>query len=171
MSRSTRRRSDSCGCASPRRRQIRGSKDRKANLEISTLQRRLTNCGRFPTPKTARCDLCSDLDVLVLRLSALRNLRLCRSTLTVRQSSGMARVVLPHGNPIPLTLTLSHGEREQSASGSVVRQARRADPAPGCAEGQRRILPLPEGPEGEGRGEGKGDARCANRVSSSSSVC
>src|SRR5881275_3128977 len=69
---------------------------------------------------------------------------------------------------VPLTLTLSHGEREQPAAGSVVREVRRADTALGCSESQRRILPLPEG---EGRGEGKGDARCANRVGSSPEIC
>src|SRR6266516_4144230 len=73
--------------------------------------------------------------------------------------SGMDRVAVSNCNPIPLTLTLSHGEREQSAAASVIREVRRADTALGCAEGQWRILPLPEG---EGRGEGNGDARCAN---------
>ena len=53
---------------------------------------------------------------------------------------------------VPLTLALSHEEREQPAAGSVVREVRRADTALGCAESQRRTLPLPEG---EGRGEGK----------------
>src|SRR5213593_1015827 len=62
------------------------------------------------------------------------------------------------------TLTLSHGEREQSAASSIVREVRRADPALGCGESQRRILPLPEG---EGRGEGKGGARFANHVGTS----
>ena len=57
-----------------------------------------------------------------------------------------------NGKPIPLTLTLSHGEREQPAAASVVREVRRADTAPGCDESQRRISPSPEG---EGRGEGK----------------
>jgi hypothetical protein len=56
--------------------------------------------------------------------------------------------------PLPLTLTLSHREREQLALASVVREVGRADTALGFAEGQRRILPLPEG---EGRAEGKGD--------------
>jgi len=65
----------------------------------------------------------------------------------------MARVVLPHGNPIPLTLTLSHGEREQSAPVSVVRGVGRLDPALGSAEEQWMDSPSPEG---EGRGEGKG---------------
>src|SRR5437773_3158133 len=84
----------------------------------------------------------------------------------------MVRVAVSNGKPIPLTLTLSRGEREQPAAGSVVREVRRADTALGCAERQRRILPLPEGvPEGEGRGEGKGDARTANRVRISPEVC
>jgi len=73
-----------------------------------------------------------------------------------------------NGKPIPLTLTLSRGEREQPAAGSVVREVRRADTALGCAENQRRILPLPGG---EGWGEGEGDARSANRVSTSPEVC
>src|SRR2546422_3602057 len=80
---------------------------------------------------------------------------------------GRVRVALSKGKPIPLTLTLSHGEREQPAAGSVVREVRRADTALGCSESQRGILPLPEG---EGRG-GKGDARCANRVGSSPEIC
>src|SRR2546427_1332749 len=81
--------------------------------------------------------------------------------------SGMVRVPVSKSNPIPLTLTLSHGEREQAAAGSVLREDSRADTAMGCAESQRMILPLPELPEGEGRGEGKVDARCANGVSTS----
>src|SRR6266702_955111 len=80
---------------------------------------------------------------------------------------GMVRGVESNPNPIPLTLTLSHGEREQSATASVAREVRRAHSALGCAERQRRILPLPEG---EGWGEGKGDARCANRVGASLEV-
>src|SRR5438093_8620287 len=70
--------------------------------------------------------------------------------------AGRVRVAVSNSRPIPLTLTLSRGEREQPAAGSVVREVRRADTALGCAEKQRRILPLPEG---EGRGEGKVDAR------------
>src|SRR5439155_24612764 len=50
--------------------------------------------------------------------------------------SGMVRVLVSNGNPISLTLTLSPGEREQSASSSVVREVSRADTALGCAEGQ-----------------------------------
>src|SRR5437773_5693660 len=80
----------------------------------------------------------------------------------------MVRVAMSNGKPIPLTLTLSHGEREQPAAGSVVREVRRADTALGCAESQRRILPLPEG---EGWGEGEGDARGANRAGASPEVC
>src|SRR3989442_15711872 len=80
----------------------------------------------------------------------------------------MVRVPVSNGNPFPLTLTLSHGERGQSAAGSVIREVRRAQTALGCAENQRRILPLPEG---EGRGEGEGDARSANRISTSPEVC
>src|SRR5256885_10890926 len=80
--------------------------------------------------------------------------------------SGMVRVAVSNGAPTPLTLT--HGEREQSAAGSVVREVRRADTALGCSESQRRILPLPEG---EGWGEGEGDARSANRVGTSPEVC
>ena len=82
--------------------------------------------------------------------------------------SGRVRVAVSNGKTIPLTLTLSHGEREQPAAGSLVREVRRADTALGCAESQRRILPLPEG---EGRGEGEGDARGANRVGTSPEVC
>jgi hypothetical protein len=67
-------------------------------------------------------------------------------------------------NGIPLTLTLSHGEREQSAAVWIVREVRRADTALGFAESQRKILPLPEG---EGWGEGNGDAGCTNRVGTS----
>src|SRR3989442_8607492 len=81
--------------------------------------------------------------------------------------SGMVRVPVSKSNPIPLTLTLSHGEREQSAAGSVTREVRRADTAVGFGENQRRILPLPEG---EGRGEGKGDARCVNRIGTSPDI-
>src|SRR6266571_3811923 len=82
--------------------------------------------------------------------------------------SGKVRVAVSGGNSIPLTLTLSHGEREQPATGSVVREVRRADSALGFADNQRRILPLPEG---EGRGEGDCDARCANGVGTSQEVC
>src|ERR1041385_3817907 len=53
-------------------------------------------------------------------------------------------------NAIPLTLTLSHGERGQPAPASVVREVRGADTAPGSVERRRKILPLPEG---ESRGE------------------
>jgi len=80
----------------------------------------------------------------------------------------MARVAVSNGSRIPLTLTLSHGEREQSAAGSVVREVRRADTALGSAERQRRILPLPKR---EGRGEGKGDARGANGIGTFPEVC
>jgi len=65
--------------------------------------------------------------------------------------SGMVTVAASNGAPIPLTLTLSRGEREQSAPGLVVREVRRADTALSCAQRQRMLLPLPEG---EGRGEG-----------------
>src|SRR6266511_2378488 len=43
----------------------------------------------------------------------------------------MVRVAVLNGNPIPLTLTLSHREREQPASDSVFRKVRRADTALG----------------------------------------
>ncbi len=76
----------------------------------------------------------------------------------------MERVGVPNDNPIPLTLTLSHGEREQSEGATVVREVRRADTALSCAERQRSILPLSEG---EGRGEGKDDARGPNHIGSS----
>src|SRR6059036_2431184 len=83
----------------------------------------------------------------------------------------MGRVAVSN-HPIPLTLTLSHGEREQSAAGSVVREVRRADTALGCAESQRRILPLPEG---EGRGgrilEPPPDRGCVRRTSRSKCGC
>src|SRR2546425_4473713 len=78
--------------------------------------------------------------------------------------SGMVRVAVSNASLIPLTLTLSRWEREQPAANQVVREVCRADTAPGCAEGQRRILPLLWG---EGRGERKGDARRANRIATS----
>src|SRR5437667_2873396 len=53
--------------------------------------------------------------------------------------SGLIRVAVSSGNLIPLTLTLSRGEREQSAIGSVAREVRRADTALGSAERQRNI--------------------------------
>src|SRR2546425_1668191 len=74
---------------------------------------------------------------------------------------GMVRVAVLRGNPVPLTLTLSHGEREQLAAGSIVREVRRADTGLCPAEREPRILPLLRG---EGRGEGKGEVLCANRV-------
>src|SRR3989442_16036245 len=78
--------------------------------------------------------------------------------------SGKLRVAVSNGNPIPLTLTLSHGERQHPAPGSVVREARRTDTALGFADNQRRFLPLPEG---DARGEGEGHARGRNGVGSS----
>src|SRR3989475_13048888 len=80
--------------------------------------------------------------------------------------SGMVRVPGSNGNSSPLTLTLSPREREQPAAGSVVREVRQADTELGCAEGRGGFSLSPR----EGRGEGKGDARCANRVGSSSSL-
>src|SRR5437867_7049304 len=77
---------------------------------------------------------------------------------------GMVRVALSNRTPIPLTLTLSPREREQSATGSISQEVRRADTALGFADRQRNILPLPKG---EGRGEGNGDVRWANRVCNS----
>src|SRR6185503_277165 len=77
----------------------------------------------------------------------------------------MNRVAASNVTSIPLNLTLSQGEREQVAAVSVVRDVRRADTALGCAERQRRILPLPEG-----EGWGKRDARCGNRIGISSEV-
>src|SRR5258706_11585210 len=71
-------------------------------------------------------------------------------------SSGIVQVRVRNIHPIPLTLTLSHGEREQPATGSVVREVRRTDTAPGFADNQRRLLPLPER---QGRGEREGDVR------------
>ena len=65
------------------------------------------------------------------------------------------------GNPIPLTLTLSHGERGQSAPGSIIREVRRPDTSMSFAERQCSILPLPKG---EGRGEGKLEARGPNHT-------
>ena len=66
------------------------------------------------------------------------------------------------GNPIPLTLTLSHEERGQAAADSTIREVRRPDTALSFAERQRNTLPLPKG---EGRGEGKGEDRSANHTS------
>src|SRR6266511_1932237 len=78
----------------------------------------------------------------------------------------MVRVAVSNGNPIPLTLTLPRGEGTAAAA-SIVREVRRADTALGFAEKQRSLRPLPQG---EGRGEGKRDARCAKRISISSEV-
>src|SRR5207253_2955375 len=69
--------------------------------------------------------------------------------LTEFDSPGMVRVALLNGTPIPLTLSLSHAEREQSAAGSIVREVRWVDTALGFAERQRRILPLPRGSPGK----------------------
>jgi len=65
------------------------------------------------------------------------------------------------GNPVPLTLTLSHGEKGQAATASKIRQVGRPDTALSLAEQQRSILPLPKG---EDRGEGKSDARAAHHT-------
>src|SRR5207249_1000773 len=75
---------------------------------------------------------------------------------TARQSAvgDMGFAVLKR-TPFPLTLTLSHREREQPAPRRIVRDVRWADTALGFAESQRRILPLPRG---EGGGEGNRDA-------------
>ena len=54
----------------------------------------------------------------------------------------MVRVAVSSGDPIPLTLTLSHGEREQAAAGLVLREDSRADPAFGCADSQRMVWQL-----------------------------
>src|SRR5882724_5520406 len=64
---------------------------------------------------------------------------------------GMVGAAVLKGTPIPLTLTLSHGVREQPAAGWIVREVRRADTALGFAGWQWRILPLPKG---AGWGEG-----------------
>src|SRR5437773_4387313 len=58
---------------------------------------------------------------------------------------GMVGVAVLNSTRIPLTLTLSHREREQSAPGSIIREFGRADTALGFAVRQRRILPLPRG--------------------------
>jgi len=71
------------------------------------------------------------------------------------------------GNPIPLTLTLSHEERGQAAADSTIREVRRPDTALSFAEQQRRILPLSALPfpslltplPSDGRGEAKGERR------------
>src|SRR5437870_6274554 len=76
----------------------------------------------------------------------------------------MVRAGVSTGNPIPLTLPLSHREREQPAASSIVRTALPGDTALRRAGRLRRIPPLPEG---EGRGEGKREARCANRLGTS----
>ena len=74
--------------------------------------------------------------------------------------AGTLRVAVLSGNPIPLTLTLSHEERGQAAADSTIQEVRRPDTALSFAE-QRSILPLLKG---EGRGEGKREARGANHT-------
>src|SRR5438477_175243 len=55
---------------------------------------------------------------------------------------GRVRAAVLSGTSIPPTMTLSHGEREQSAANWIVREVRREDTALGFAERQRRILTL-----------------------------
>src|SRR6266516_1617336 len=55
------------------------------------------------------------------------------------------RVAVLSGDRIPLTLTLSHGERGQAAADSNIREVRRPDTALSFADRQRSILPLPKG--------------------------
>jgi hypothetical protein len=81
--------------------------------------------------------------------------------LQISPVAGKDRVAVLIGNPIPLTLTLSRGERGQAAADSNIREVRRPDTALSFAERQRSILPLPKG---EGRGEGKRAARGANHT-------
>ena len=108
----------------------------------------------------------------VLRTSgfviAMGNLRPCRRTREVQQFREGSESLCRTASRFPSSLTLSHGEREQPAAGPVVREVRREDTALGCAESQRRILPLPEG---EGWGEGEADSRSGNRVGTSPEVC
>jgi hypothetical protein len=55
------------------------------------------------------------------------------------------------GPSVPLTLTLSLGEREQQLPGACLAHIGLANSVAGMAERRRSILPLPRG---EGRGEG-----------------
>ena len=58
----------------------------------------------------------------------MRNILRCRR-LAKFDISGTVRVAVLDGKPISLTLTLSHGEREQPAAASIVREVRRPDTA------------------------------------------
>ena len=76
----------------------------------------------------------------------------------------MVQIAASIRSPIPLTLTLSLREREQRAGVSVSSIARPANTASRVGISLWSLLPLPKG---EGWGEGKVDAACPDRISSS----